>query len=130
MDEQFDLTLVPGPSAASTARNALTRRFSNSLTVRGLEDVRLLVTELISNSLRHAGLRSGDRVSLRAGVRDGHVRVEVRDPGRNGHVRKRDPQGRGGGYGLYLVERLSRRWGVERNGGTVVWFELPAGGAR
>jgi anti-sigma regulatory factor (Ser/Thr protein kinase) len=130
MDEQLELTLLPGPSAASTARNALTRRFSNILTVRGLEDVRLLVTELISNSLRHAGLRNGDRVSLRAGVRDGHVRVEVRDPGRDGPVRKRDPHGRGGGYGLYLVERLSRRWGVERNGGTVVWFELPAAGAR
>lgn len=130
MDEQLELTLPPGPSAASTARNALTRRFSNILTVRGLEDVRLLVTELIGNSLRHAGLRSGERVSLRAGVRDGHVRVEVRDPGRDGRVRKRDPQGRGGGYGLYLVERLSKRWGVERNGGTVVWFELPAAGAR
>ena len=130
MDEPLELTLLPGPNAASTARNALTRRFGSVLTVRGLEDVRLLVTELISNSLRHAGLRKDDRVSLRAGVRDGHVRVEVRDPGRDGPVRKREPQARGGGYGLYLVERLSRRWGVERNGDTVVWFELPSAGAR
>jgi hypothetical protein len=44
--------------------------------------------------------------------------------------RTREPGARGGGYGLYLVEQLAKRWGVERNEGTVVWFELPAGVGR
>jgi hypothetical protein len=30
----------------------------------------------------------------------------------------------GSGWGLFLVEQLSDRWGVELNGATQVWFEL------
>lgn len=130
MDQALELTLPAGPKAASTARSALTRRFSRSLTVRALDDARLLVTELITNSLRHSAMRSDDRVSLSARISDGLVRVEVRDPGRNGPVRMREPGTQEGGYGLLLVQRLSRRWGVERNGDNVVWFELPARSGR
>ena len=130
MDQALELTLPAGPKAASTARSALTRRFSTSLTVRALDDARLLVTELITNSLRHSAMRSDDRVSLSARISDGLVRVEVRDPGRNGPVRMREPGTQEGGYGLQLVQRLSRRWGVKRNGDNVVWFELPARSGR
>lgn len=130
MEDTLELTLVPDPTAPSAARSALTRRFSTRLTGRVLEDARLLVTELITNSLRHAAMRNGDRVSLRARVTDGLVRVEVGDPGRNGPVRKREPGAQQGGYGLVMVERLSRRWGVEGDDETVVWFEMPARGAR
>jgi anti-sigma regulatory factor (Ser/Thr protein kinase) len=130
MDQALELTLPAGPKAASTARSALTRRFSTSLTVRALDDLRLLVTELITNSLRHSAMRSDDRVSLSARISDGLVRVEVRDPGRNGPVRMREPGTQEGGYGLHLVQRLSRRWGIERNGDNVVWFELPARSGR
>ena len=89
-----------------------------------LEDVRLLVTELITNALRHGKLTPGDRVPLKASVDDGVVRIEVRDPGNNGDIALREPGPRGGGYGLYLVERLAKRWGVDRRDGTVVWCEL------
>lgn len=130
MDETLELTLVADPTAPSAARSALTRRFSGTLTGRGLDDARLLVTELISNSLRHAAMRKGDRVSLRARVTDGLVRVEVGDPGRNGAPRLREPGAQQGGYGLLMVQRLSRRWGVHQDGETVVWFEMPARSAR
>ena len=126
MEETLELTLVPDTNAPSTARSALTRSFSASLTVRGLDDARLLVTELISNSLRHGAMRSSDRVSLRAQVTDGLMRVEVGDPGRNGPVQMREPGAQVGGYGLVMVQRLSKRWGVERGGETVVWFEMPS----
>ena len=66
-----------------------------------LEDVRLLVTELITNALRHGSLTPGDRVSVKASVDRGVVRLEVTDPGRDGEVAPRDPGPRGGGYGLY-----------------------------
>jgi anti-sigma regulatory factor (Ser/Thr protein kinase) len=130
MEDTLELTLVPDLTAPSAARTALTRSFSTSLTVRVLDDARLLVTELITNSLRHSAMRSGDRVSLRARVTDGLVRVEVGDPGRNGPVRKREPGAQQGGYGLLMVERLSRRWGVEGDYETVVWFEMPVRSAR
>jgi anti-sigma regulatory factor (Ser/Thr protein kinase) len=59
-------------------------------------------------------------------LRDGAVRVEVRDPGTGGEIARRTPDG---GYGLQLVEQLATRWGVNRTGGTHVWFEVDATGA-
>jgi anti-sigma regulatory factor (Ser/Thr protein kinase) len=108
----------------------VTRRFASLLRRSVLEDLRLLVTELITNALRHGGLGPGDKVLLRARIEDDAVRVEVHDPGNDGLVRPRTPGTRGGGYGLFLVDQLSRQWGVERDGGTLVWFELSAWSAR
>lgn len=130
MENQIELDLPASPDAACTARSAVTQRFHANVAEKALDDVRLLVTELITNALRHAGLRPGDRVLFRASLADDRMRVEVHDPGRNGEVTQREPKGRGGGYGLYLLEQIAQRWGVERNGGTVVWFEMPAGPAR
>ena len=126
MEDQIELDLPADPDAACTARCAVTQRFRAEVAEKALDDVRLLVTELITNALRHAGLRPGDRVLLRARLEDEKMRVEVHDPGRDGEVEPREPKGRGGGYGLFLLERIAQRWGVERNGGTVVWFEMTA----
>ena len=129
MDE-IELTLEPAPTAATKARTEVTRRLGASLGARVLEDVRLLVTELITNALRHGELTPGDRVSVKASVDGGVVRIEVRDPGNDGDVAPRQPGQRGGGYGLFLVEQLAKRWGVDRRDGTIVWFELSPGVGR
>ena len=130
MEDQIELDLPAGPDAACAARSAVTQRFRARVAEKAMDDVRLLVTELITNALRHAGLHPGDRVLLRARLADDSMRVEVHDPGRNGEVEPREPKGRGGGYGLFLLEQIAQRWGVERGSGTVVWFEMPAGPAR
>jgi anti-sigma regulatory factor (Ser/Thr protein kinase) len=127
--DAIEIDLEAAPTAATTARTEVTARLAERLGTRVLEDVRLLVTELITNALRHGALSPGDHVSLKASIDDGVVRIEVRDPGRDGEVAPRDPGPRGGGYGLFLVELLARRWGVDRRDGTVVWCELtPATG--
>ena len=128
--EAIEITLPAEPTAATEARTEVTERLAQRLPNATLEDVRLLVTELITNALRHGAVRPGDNVSVRAEVESGFVRIEVRDPGRDGDVKPRRPGPRGGGYGLYLVELLSRRWGVERNDGTVVWCEVASGDRR
>ena len=128
--EAIELSLPPAPTAATRARSEVTARLASRVDPRPLEDVRLLVTELITNALRHGSLRAGDRVSLRAAVDGDVVRIEVRDPGRDGDVAPRKPGLTGGGYGLQLVKLLARRWGVERDGGTLVWCEVPAGVGR
>ena len=120
----FEISLPPAATAATKARTEVTERLAATLGARMLEDVRLLVTELITNALRHGSLAPGDRVSVRATVDDGVVRIEVRDPGRDGEVTPRDPGPRGGGYGLFLVDQLAKRWGVDRRDGTTVWCEL------
>jgi serine/threonine-protein kinase RsbW len=121
---EIELTFPPAPTAATEARVAMTERLATSLGHHVLEDVRLLVTELITNALRHGSLTPGDEVSVRAVVGEETVRIEVRDPGNNGEPAPRAPGPFGGGYGLYLVERLAKRWGVDRRDGTLVWCEL------
>ena len=120
----FEISLAPAPTAATMARTEVTERLAERLGKRALEDVRLLVTELITNALRHGSLSPGDKVSVRASVDDGVVRIEVTDPGEDAEIAPREPGPRGGGYGLYLVDLLAKRWGVERHNGTTVWCEL------
>jgi anti-sigma regulatory factor (Ser/Thr protein kinase) len=125
----IELDFLAAPTAATKARTEVTQRLANLLGASVLEDVRLLVTELITNALRHGKLTSGDHVSVKASITDDVVRIEVRDPGKDGDVAPREPGARGGGYGLYLVDRLAKRWGVDQRDGTVVWCELsPATG--
>jgi anti-sigma regulatory factor (Ser/Thr protein kinase) len=76
-------------------------------------DVRLLVSELVTNSVRHAGQPAGAPVRISAASVDGVVRIEVHDQGQ-GRVRRRAPDRRAGGLGLHLVERLAARRSLGR----------------
>jgi anti-sigma regulatory factor (Ser/Thr protein kinase) len=118
------LRLSSGPHAASAARRSLDRLESH-VDEQRLHDMRLLVTELVTNSVRHARRGDGDEVELRVVVRRDciHVRVTDRGPGFDVSPRRPDDDP-GSGWGLFLVEQLSDRWGVELNGSTQVWFEL------
>ena len=89
------------------------------------EQARLLLSEVVTNAVRH-GEGETIRVLLDA-VQGGELRCEVMDEGHGFVPKARDkPSMVEGGWGLHLVETLSRRWGV-REGSTHVWFELPAG---
>jgi transcriptional regulator with XRE-family HTH domain len=84
---------------------------------------RLLVSELVSNSVRH-GPRSGRaKVGIFVGVERNRLRVEVSDESTD--VAELRQAGEDGGYGLLLVDALSSRWGSSRDGNlNVTWFEL------
>lgn len=128
--DPFSMSLPANASSATTARSEMTRRLAARITSGALDDVRLLLTELITNALRHAGMRPGDEIGVKAQLLDGTVRIEVSDPGNDGPVKARPPGARGGGYGLFLVDRLTDQWGVDCQDGTTVWAELSAGPAR
>jgi anti-sigma regulatory factor (Ser/Thr protein kinase) len=91
-------------------------------------NTRLLVTELVGNSVRHAGLDPADIITLDLEMRPGTVRVEVCDPGPGFSQPSFDDQPPLGtsGRGLYLVDALADRWGVSRTpeGQARVWFEI------
>jgi len=91
-----------------------------------LEDLRLLVSEVVTNSVRHAGLGPRDSVELHVVADAEHVRAEILDTGPGFAAPVDDPvAGAGSGWGLYLVERVADRWGVDRaDGRTRVWFEM------
>ena len=88
-------------------------------------DVRLLVTELVSNSVRHAGAREDDQVSITLKLSSACVRVEVSDAG-DGFVIPERPQKRNadGGRGLQILAAVAHRWGIGRSKPVSVWFEI------
>lgn len=99
---------------------------------RELEDLRLLVSELVTNSVRHAGLGPGDGILVWVEVSEGGVRAEVSNPGMGFEVRPVQPgPDQTSGWGLYLVDQVSSSWGVSKEVGgevsTGVWFFLAAG---
>ncbi|MFJ5609201.1 ATP-binding protein [Streptomyces sp. NPDC093221] len=117
-----EVHLTSRPESASTAR----RLALSVVRVWGLpqfaDTVELLVSELVGNAVRHTGART---FGLRMHWRRGWVRVEVRDPSRALPcllpVRGLDASGRG----LFLVDKLSDRWGVDlQPRGKTTWFEL------
>ena len=125
--DRFEATLPVDPAAPATARATLTRWLSGYVPFGVLEDARLLASELISNSLFRPDISEDDLLRLAAELRGGALRVEVRDPGTRGVVATHEPgRARGGGRVLQLVDALATRWGVNRTGGTQVWFEVDA----
>src|SRR5215212_936880 len=113
-----------GPTAASAARNALLA-LEARVDGRVLEDIRLLVSELVTNAVRHADSPRDGEVALDVSIEHSRVRVEVADPGEGFDPLPRDDEmTRPGGWGLYLVDHIADRWGVMRNRMNRVWFEI------
>jgi anti-sigma regulatory factor (Ser/Thr protein kinase) len=127
----FEMTVPAVPSAVATARRALAGRHL----VESAQEptLMLLVSELVTNSVRHAGTTRDDPIRVRARTADACAHVEVCDAGRSGTTprRRRDgevPVLEPGGLGLKLVEEMSDRWGVTQHAErTCVWFELACG---
>ena len=123
MKTAVDLEFNPSPSVPRTARDAA-RALSPPVTERRLDDVRLLISEIVTNSIRHAGMRAEDWIRVRMRIGGGIVRIEVSDPG-TGFDQPAQPQPLAeSGWGMYLLEQIADRWGVNRNDTTCVWFEL------
>jgi anti-sigma regulatory factor (Ser/Thr protein kinase) len=123
MKTAVDLEFNPSPSVPRTARDAA-RALSPPISERRLDDVRLLISEMVTNSIRHAGMRPEEWIRVRMQIGGGRVRIEVSDPGA-GFERPLNPEPLAeSGWGMYLLEEIADRWGVDRNGATRVWFEI------
>ena len=126
--DPIDVALEPTIESVTRARVAV-RPLADQLDADVYDDLRLLVTELVSNCVRHAGLAGSDLIRLRVIVRAGVLRVEVRDPGVGFEPRLAEPQpDQIGGWGLRIVDRVADRWGSRpEGGGTAVWLEKDIG---
>jgi anti-sigma regulatory factor (Ser/Thr protein kinase) len=118
-------TFPMGESAPAMARSAATS-LAPAVPPERLSDIVLLVSELVTNSVRHAGLTSADCVEMRVDIDEEVVRVEVQDPGPGFVTLLQSPHpSRGSGWGLHLVDLVADRWGVDTNEReTVAWFEI------
>lgn len=109
--------------AAARARAELSR-LRTMLDDPVVENIRLLVTELVTNSVRHARAAT---IELMVVVSRTRVHVEVANPGGGFEPRPSGPEDSDAGWGLFLVDRLSDDWGVAQGSGADyqrVWFEL------
>jgi anti-sigma regulatory factor (Ser/Thr protein kinase) len=94
-----------------------------------LETLLLLVSEVVTNAVIHSRGPADAPILLTASVSGGNVQVAVVDAGEGfTPPARRSPRASDritiGGYGLYVLDRGASRWGVDREGGTRVWFEL------
>ena len=89
-----------------------------------LENARLLVSELVANSIEHVS--EDGEIELRFELADGVLRVEVLDSG-PGFSPPRRQAGSDRGWGLHFVDRLASRWAIDTEGRARVWFELLTG---
>jgi anti-sigma regulatory factor (Ser/Thr protein kinase) len=112
------------PAAACAARQAL-EPLVWELDPAERQVAALLTTELIANSVEHAGTGTGASVRLDVSLTNSLLRVEVGDEGSGFVPSPRTPDAPlDSHWGLHLVEQMADRWGVASEPQTLVWFEL------
>jgi anti-sigma regulatory factor (Ser/Thr protein kinase) len=112
------LALEPRPESARLARRALA---SSGLDEDVEHTVTLLATEIVGNAVRHAHLRSDQRIVFFARLGEDFAHVEVADQGSGFDPETVQTEG----FGLRLLGKLASRWGVDCTArGCKVWFEV------
>lgn len=123
MGSKMSFELAGGAYAVTAARLALSD-LDNRLEASVAFDVRLLVSELVTNSVKHAQVSEDDSMVLSVAVDDDVVRVEVRDHGPGFKAPSAaPPHDADHGWGLFLVEQLADSWGVD-GARRAVWFQI------
>jgi anti-sigma regulatory factor (Ser/Thr protein kinase) len=121
----LELELKRDVHAPSIARAAASGRCDGlELSPSVCQTLVLLVSEVVSNAVLHSNAPRDLPIVLTTTVSEDVIRVTVTDTGDGFTPKPRNPEARWGGYGLYILEKAARRWGVDRVGGTRVWFEL------
>jgi anti-sigma regulatory factor (Ser/Thr protein kinase) len=121
---RHELEVVAEPAAAKRAREWLSECTDGLVDAARRPDLELVMTEVVANAVRHGN--AGGAVRLAATPKAEFLCVQVTDEGpglapRPGAMSSDE----NGGFGLFIVERLTRRWGVTReNRRTRVWFEF------
>lgn len=116
-----------GPNAPAAARRYVRALLGPTLDAERLEDMELIVSELVTNAYLY-GTAPGDSVLVTVAAAFERVRLEVHNPAhRHPHPHPAPVPVADGGRGLFIVEALAARWGVQ-NGphGTAVWAEVKA----
>ncbi len=96
-----------------------------SVDAAAMESLLIVVSELVTNAVRHAGLTRGQTVTLRTECLPDRVRIEVVDHGPGFDMRRVEQikPSADGGFGLRIVAHLSESWGALPDSGTV-WAEV------
>jgi two-component sensor histidine kinase len=119
------IVIEGGRFAPGKVRALVAELLAERLSTPEIEDVLVLVSELVTNAVRHAGADESETIIVHVAIAPEVLRVEVCDQG-PGFDPPAVPQARedgSGGNGLVLLACLSSSWGVAGDDGTCVWFE-------
>jgi len=122
---RLEFEIAGGDHAPRIARQVV-HGLRTELDARRLNEVRLLVTELVTNCVRHADIDRKKTVTVSLELDASTLYVAVSNPGAGFEPPEPPPaeQEREGGRGLLLVDRLADRWGVDDVHEARVWFEI------
>jgi anti-sigma regulatory factor (Ser/Thr protein kinase) len=122
---RYDVSVPAHPVSIGFVRKA-TRAISDICGDAVADVLALVVTELVTNSVRHGGVPTTGHIDVMLELNQDGIRGRVADPGIGFQLDPDGPTPRdGGGFGLYIVDRLARDWGVDSSDGrTEVWFQL------
>jgi anti-sigma regulatory factor (Ser/Thr protein kinase) len=110
------------PVEVGRARNAVARQLARWGLDALVDHARVMVSELVTNAVRHA---HGRHIGLRL-VRSSTLTCEVEDEDHTLPTLLEADCGDEYGRGLRVVSSLAREWGTSGTGtGKTVWFELP-----
>ncbi|MEO3854621.1 ATP-binding protein [Acrocarpospora sp. B8E8] len=121
---------LPGDLGAASSARSFVHGLLTGWADDRLQDALLLVTELASNACLHSdsGRDPNGTITLQVTNTDGFIHIQVTDQGsaRSVPYLVPDPEQRGSGFGLRLVDQIASEWGhdYEYEGKRVVWFNL------
>jgi len=114
------------PQAVGAARRAL-REWEGHFEPDLFYDLSLCVSELVTKSVQRAEPAKGDEIELAVSRHDELVRAEVMEHRRDVVVTQSAAMD-GGDWGMFIVDRVADRWGVDRSMGTLLWCEIDLAG--
>jgi anti-sigma regulatory factor (Ser/Thr protein kinase) len=112
------------PDSARTARALAREALGDRLDGARQDDVVLMVTELVTNAVRHAPARPDGSIVLKLEVETSAARVVVIDGGGAFEFEHATFDARTPHFGLQLIDRMADRWGLSLDGEKAVWFEV------
>jgi serine/threonine-protein kinase RsbW len=129
--EMVEAVLPLDVHAPAAARVVVADFLRERVAPRLLDTAQLIISELVSNSLRHNAAPFDQAVVVRVALERATWRLEVEDPGGIGVLAPDPERAAGGRLGLNLVQTLSECWGVEHAAerGTRAWAFLPRAAA-
>jgi anti-sigma regulatory factor (Ser/Thr protein kinase) len=110
------------PQAVGAARRVL-RDWESRFEPDVFYDLSLCVSELVTNTVRRGQPAAGDEIELAVWRSETLIRAEIREPRSDLVVAKPETM-RAGDWGMFIVDRVADRWGVDRGEGTLVWCEI------
>jgi two-component sensor histidine kinase len=112
----LEISIDPTAQAPAVARAVVAAAYTDALPAVTLQDLKVIVTELVTNSWRHGPSEGLIRLSVEPG-NNGCIRGRVEDEGHKAFgMREITDEG---GLGLHIVDALAQDWEIAESGGTV-----------